>query len=49
VARAASSGDLPVVLALSMVVMLVYGLANLIVDVSYAWLDPRIRRNGGAR
>lgn len=43
VARAAGQSDLPVVLALSMVVMLVYGLVNLVVDVSYAKLDPRIR------
>jgi ABC-type dipeptide/oligopeptide/nickel transport system permease component len=35
-----------VVLALSMVVMAVYGLANLAVDVSYARLDPRIRLAG---
>lgn len=40
VARAASTQDLPVVLALSMVVMLVYGITNLVVDVHYAWLDP---------
>jgi ABC-type dipeptide/oligopeptide/nickel transport system permease component len=46
VARAASQSDLPVVLALSMVVMAVYGLANLAVDVSYAKLDPRIRLAG---
>jgi ABC-type dipeptide/oligopeptide/nickel transport system permease component len=46
VARAASSSDLPVVLALSMVVMAVYGVANLVVDVSYAKLDPRIRLAG---
>jgi ABC-type dipeptide/oligopeptide/nickel transport system permease component len=43
VARAAGQSDLPVVLALSMVVMAIYGLANLAVDVSYALLDPRIR------
>ena len=49
VARAASTQDLPVVLALSMVVMLVYGIANLIVDVSYAYLDPRIRLNGSSK
>ena len=49
VARAASTQDLPVVLALSMVVMLVYGIANLVVDVSYAWLDPRIRLNGRSK
>lgn len=46
VARAAGQSDLPVVLALSMVVMAIYGLANLVVDVSYAKLDPRIRLGG---
>jgi ABC-type dipeptide/oligopeptide/nickel transport system permease component len=48
VARAAGQSDLPVVLGLSMVVMAVYGVANLLVDLSYAYLDPRIRV-GGAR
>ena len=43
VAQAAAQSDLPVLLSLSMVVMVVYGLANLAVDVSYAKLDPRIR------
>ena len=46
VATAAGQSDLPVVLALSMVVMLIYGLANLAVDISYAKLDPRIRLGG---
>lgn len=46
VARAASASDLPVVLGLSMAVMLIYGLANLLVDLSYAYLDPRIRLGG---
>lgn len=46
VATAAGQSDLPVVLSLSMVVMLIYGLANLAVDVSYAKLDPRIRLSG---
>jgi len=46
IARAAGQSDLPVVLTLSMVVMLIYGLANLAVDISYAKLDPRIRLGG---
>lgn len=49
VASAAAASDLPVVLALSMVVMAVYGLANLLVDLSYAWLDPRIRLSRARR
>lgn len=43
VARAAGKHDLPVVLALSVVVMAIYGIASLAVDMSYAFLDPRIR------
>lgn len=46
VASAAFQRDLPVMLALSMVVILVYGVANFLVDLSYAFLDPRIRRGG---
>jgi ABC-type dipeptide/oligopeptide/nickel transport system permease component len=35
--------DLPVIMGLTLVVVLVYAIVNLIVDVSYAWFDPRIR------
>ncbi len=35
--------DLPVLLGLTLVVVIVYSLINLVVDVSYAWFDPRIR------
>ena len=35
--------DLPVLLGLTLAVILAYSLINLIVDVSYAWFDPRIR------
>jgi ABC-type dipeptide/oligopeptide/nickel transport system permease component len=44
VATAAAQRDLPVVLTLSTIVIVVYGVANLLVDISYAYLDPRIRR-----
>lgn len=44
VASAAATRDLPVVLTLSTVVILIYGLASLAVDLSYAILDPRIRK-----
>jgi peptide/nickel transport system permease protein len=37
------SRDLPVVQSLVLIFALVYVLINLVVDVSYAWLDPRIR------
>lgn len=35
--------DAPVVLGLTLVVVLVYVVVNLLVDLSYAWFDPRIR------
>jgi peptide/nickel transport system permease protein len=43
IATSAANEDLPVVLGLSVVVILVYGVANLLVDISYGFLDPRIR------
>lgn len=44
---AVGARDLPVLLGLTLVVVLVYALANLLVDISYAWFDPRIRLGGG--
>jgi oligopeptide transport system permease protein len=38
--------DLPVLLGLTLAVVITYSLVNLIVDVSYAWFDPRIRLGG---
>jgi peptide/nickel transport system permease protein len=35
--------DAPVVLGLSLVVVVAYSIINLLVDLSYAWFDPRIR------
>ena len=35
--------DLPVILGLSLVVVIIYSIVNLLVDLSYAWFDPRIR------
>jgi ABC-type dipeptide/oligopeptide/nickel transport system permease component len=35
--------DLPVLLGLTLVVTLLYAAVNLLVDLSYAWFDPRIR------
>ncbi len=43
IANAASDRDLPVMLTLSMAVIFVYGVASLLVDLAYAYLDPRIR------
>jgi oligopeptide transport system permease protein len=39
--------DLPVILGLTLAVVLAYALVNVIVDVSYAWFDPRIRLGEG--
>jgi ABC-type dipeptide/oligopeptide/nickel transport system permease component len=37
-----------VLLTLSTIVIVIYALASLGVDLSYAWLDPRIRVGGAA-
>jgi ABC-type dipeptide/oligopeptide/nickel transport system permease component len=39
--------DLPVILGLTLVVVLAYTVVNLFVDISYAWVDPRIRLGKG--
>ena len=36
--------DYPIIIALTLLVAAVYGLANLLVDLGYGFLDPRIRR-----
>ena len=40
--------DLPVVEGCVMFLALIFVIANLLVDLSYAWLDPRIRLDGAA-
>lgn len=45
---AAGGRDLPVLVGLTFVVVLVYGIANLLVDISYAWFDPRVRIGAAA-
>jgi oligopeptide transport system permease protein len=47
IANAVGARDAPVVLGLSLVVVLAYTLINLLVDISYAWFDPRIRLGEG--
>ncbi|HUR49949.1 MAG TPA: ABC transporter permease [Acidimicrobiales bacterium] len=47
IADAVGDRDLPVILGLTLVVVLAYAVVNLIVDVSYAWFDPRIRLGEG--
>jgi ABC-type dipeptide/oligopeptide/nickel transport system permease component len=39
--------DLPVLLGLTLAVVLAYAFVNVLVDVSYAWFDPRIRLGKG--
>lgn len=48
IAVAIEQGDNPVVLAVTTFIVLVYLVVNLIVDLSYAALDPRIRIEGKA-
>lgn len=47
IARSVQTRDLPVVLGLTLAVVLVYAIVNLLVDLSYAFFDPRIRLGGG--
>jgi peptide/nickel transport system permease protein len=42
------SGDLPVILAVTLVVSFAITLANVIVDVAYVYLDPRVRITGNS-
>ncbi len=39
--------DLPVALGLTLAVVVAYSIINIIVDLSYAWFDPRIRLGKG--
>lgn len=43
IADSVARRDLPVILGFTLVVVIVFGLINLVVDLSYAWIDPRIR------
>lgn len=43
IVNAANNVDLPAVLGLSVTVMVIFGVANVLVDLSYAVLDPRVR------
>jgi ABC-type dipeptide/oligopeptide/nickel transport system permease component len=43
IVEAVDERDLPVILGLTLVVIIAYTIVALIVDVSYAWFDPRIR------
>jgi ABC-type dipeptide/oligopeptide/nickel transport system permease component len=43
IANSISDRDLPVLLGLTLAVTIAFSLINLLVDLSYAWFDPRIR------
>jgi len=47
IATAVTQRDLPVLLGLTLVVVIAFAVINLIVDISYAWFDPRIRFGKG--
>jgi len=49
IANAVSARDLPVLLGLTLAVVIAYALINLVVDVSYAFFDPRIRLGKGGQ
>ena len=49
IADSVGDRDLPVLLGLTLVVVLAFALINLIVDLSYAFFDPRIRFGKEAR
>jgi ABC-type dipeptide/oligopeptide/nickel transport system permease component len=43
IAQASYGRDLPVMVGLTFIVVLIYGIVNMLVDISYAWFDPRVR------
>ncbi len=47
IASAVTERDLPVILGLTLVVVIAFAFINLLVDISYAWFDPRIRYGKG--
>lgn len=49
IARALVNRDAPVVLSLTLVLVILYVVVNLVVDLSYAFFDPRIRYGKEAR
>ncbi len=47
IANSVQARDLPITLGLTLAVVIAYSVINLMVDVSYAWFDPRIRLGQG--
>jgi oligopeptide transport system permease protein len=48
IAQSVLRRDLPVTLGLTLAVVIAYSVINLLVDLSYAWFDPRIRLGQGS-
>ncbi|MGH9211380.1 MAG: ABC transporter permease [Acidimicrobiales bacterium] len=48
IAQSVQQRDLPVLLGLTLAVVLAYAFINLLVDLSYAYFDPRVRFGKGA-
>src|SRR6266576_3755502 len=44
--RALAGGDLPVIMGVVLVISFAVAIANLIVDIVYCWIDPRVRVSG---
>jgi peptide/nickel transport system permease protein len=44
--RGLAGGDLPVIMGVVLVVSFAVAIANLIVDVLYTWIDPRVHAVG---
>jgi ABC-type dipeptide/oligopeptide/nickel transport system permease component len=49
IADSVQARDLAVLLGLTLVVVIAYAVINLLVDLSYAWFDPRVRLGKEAR
>lgn len=47
IAESVQDRDLPITLGLTLAVVVAYSVINLLVDLSYAWFDPRIRLGQG--
>jgi oligopeptide transport system permease protein len=47
IANSVIDRDLPITLGLTLAVVIAYSVINLLVDLSYAWFDPRIRLGRG--
>ena len=47
IAESLEQRDLPITLGLTLAVVIAYSVINLLVDLSYAWFDPRIRLGKG--